>query len=210
MTDPRVDAYIAKAQPFAQPILRHLRELVHEACPEVEEDMKWSHIHFDYKGMFCGMASFKAHCTFGFWKHTLLVDRGLIEGPMTGMGSLGKLTSMDDLPSDRKLIAAIKAAAKLNDDGVKTTRPKHAPKPAVKVPPYFTAAVKKNKKAHAAFQNFSPSHRREYIEWITEAKTDDTRQRRLATAIGWMASGKSRNWKYESKHMAAKNGRATD
>jgi uncharacterized protein YdeI (YjbR/CyaY-like superfamily) len=208
MTDPRVDAYIARAQPFAQPILRHLRTLVHDACPGVEEGIKWSHVHFDYKGMFCGMAAFKAHCTFGFWKHTLLVDRGLLEGPVSGMGSFGKIESLDELPPDRKIISVIRSAAKLNDEGVKTTRPKHAPKPAVKVPSYFTAAVKKNKRAHAAFQEFSPSHRREYVEWITEAKSDETRQRRMATAIEWMAKGKSRNWKYEPKHTAAKVRRA--
>jgi hypothetical protein len=197
MTDPRIDAYIAEAQPFAKPILRRLRTVVHRVCPDVEETMKWRFPHFDYKGMFCGMAAFKAHCTFGFWKHTLLVDRGLLDSAGEAMGSFGRITSIDQLPPSAKLVAIIKAAKALNDEDVKVTRRKAPPKPTVRPPAYFMAAVRRNKKAHAAFTAFSPSHRRDYVTWVTEAKSEDTRQRRLETAIGWMAEGKSRNWKYE-------------
>jgi hypothetical protein len=199
MTDPRVDTYIAGAQPFAKPILRRLRAVVHRACPNVQEMMKWSHPHFDYKGTFCGMAAFKAHCTFGFWKHTLLIDRGLLDPAGGAMGSFGRITTIDQLPSVAKLVAIIKAAATLNDEGVTVSRRKVPPKPTVRPPAYFTAAVRQNKKALAAFTAFSPSHRREYVTWVTEAKSEETRRRRLETAVAWMADGKSRNWKYEAQ-----------
>lgn len=195
-TDPRVDAYIKNAAPFARPILTHLRAVVHQSCPEVVETMKWSFPHFDYKGIFCGMAAFKAHCTFGFWKHTLLVEQ-LPAVDSKGMGQFGRITAVDDLPSAAVLARVIKAAARLNDAGVKVPRKKAAPKPPIKPPAYFVAALKKNKKARAAFDAFPPSHRREYLEWITEAKTEETRSRRLTQALEWIADGKSRNWKYE-------------
>ncbi len=194
--DPRVDAYLKNAAPFAQPILRHLRDVVHAACPDVVEGMKWSSPHFDYKGIFCSMAAFKAHCTFGFWKYKLLEDQ-LPKADSQAMGQFGRLTSVKDLPDDRVLVRIIQAAAKLNDDGVKALRERSAKKPPVKPPAYFMAAVRKNKKALATFADFSPSHKREYVEWVTNAKTDETRQRRLATAVLWMAEGKGRNWQYE-------------
>jgi uncharacterized protein YdeI (YjbR/CyaY-like superfamily) len=197
--DPRVDAYIAKAQPFAQPILKHIRNVVHGGCPGVQETIKWSHPHFDYKGIFAGMASFKRHCTFGFWKGALL--KGKVKGVPAGgddaMGQFGRITSMADLPDEKTLTNIVKAAAKLNDDNVPVPRAKPKARPPIKVPPYFTAALKKNKKAFAAFEAFPPSHRREYLEWITEAKTIETREKRLATAMEWIAQGKGRNWKYE-------------
>jgi len=192
--DPRVDAYIAKAQPFAQPILKHLRKQVHAACPGVEETIKWSMPHFDYKGIMAGMAGFKNHCTFGFWKHKLVVgnDRRSDEA----MGQFGCITKLSDLPSDRVLAAYIKKAAALNDKGVKVARPKPTAKTPLRPPAYFHAALKKNKKAKETYDSFPYSHKKEYLEWITEAKTEETRQRRLAQAIAWMAAGKSRNWKY--------------
>lgn len=193
--DPRVDAYIEKAQPFARPILKHLRKAVHTGCPDVVETMKWSFPHFDYKGIFCGMAAFKAHCTFGFWKASLL--EGLAGTDKDAMGQFGRITSLDDLPHEKKLVALVKQAAKLNDEGVKVKREPKAPKSPVRVPAYFEAALKKNKKAQTAFDAFSPSHRREYVEWITEAKQEATCQRRMATALEWIAEGKSRNWQYE-------------
>jgi hypothetical protein len=194
--DPRVDAYIRKSAPFAKPILTHLRAVVHRACPDVVETMKWSFPHFDYKGIFCGMAAFKAHCTFGFWKHALLAEQ-LPAVDSKGMGQFGRIASLDDLPAEAVLARVIKAAAKLNDAGVKVVRRKAAPKPPMTPPAYFVAALKKNRKAAAAFEAFPPGHRREYLEWITEAKTEETRDRRLGQAIAWMAEGKSRNWKYE-------------
>jgi uncharacterized protein YdeI (YjbR/CyaY-like superfamily) len=193
--DPRIDAYIAKSADFAKPILNHLRELVHAACPDAQETVKWQSPSFEYKGLLCGMAAFKEHCTFGFWKHELLL------GDRNGeaMGSFGRITSLKDLPSDRTLNRLIKRAAKLNADGVKTPRTAAAPRPPLVVPTFLTTALKKNAAARQSFGAFSPSHQREYVEWLTEAKTDATRDKRLATALAWMAEGKRRNWKYMPK-----------
>jgi len=199
--DPRVDAYIRRAQPFAQPILKHLRKMVHTACPDVQETIKWSFPHFDYKGIFCAMAGFKAHCTFGFWKGALLRDtvKGMPTGGEKAMGQFGRIASLSDLPGEKTIIKIVQAAAKLNDEKISVPRAKPKPKAPLRVPPYFTAALKKNKKALAAFDAFPPSHRREYLQWVTEAKTEETRDRRMAQAIEWIAAGKGRNWKYEKK-----------
>jgi uncharacterized protein YdeI (YjbR/CyaY-like superfamily) len=195
--DPRVDAYIAKAAPFAQPVLQHLRNLVHTACPEVTETIKWGMPFFDYKGPFCNIAAFKAHCAFGFWKTALIPDpKGILK--RDAMGSLGRITSLKDLPSDTILKGFIKAAKKLNDEGVKISPPKKTTeKKEIPVPDDIIGALKKNKKAWSAFEAFPPSHRKEYIQWITEAKTEETRQKRMATAIEWISEGKARNWKYQ-------------
>ena len=195
--DPKVDAYIRKAAPFARPILNELREIVHAACPDVEEAMKWSFPHFLYKGMLCSMASFKQHAAFGFWKGSLVTG-----GPPkeNAMGHFGRIASRSDLPSKTVLTGFVKQAAALNGQGVKVARvPKKAPPKPIAVPTDLTAAWRKNAKAKAGFAALSPSQRREYLEWITEAKTADTRARRLAQAIEWMAEGKSRNWKYERR-----------
>jgi uncharacterized protein YdeI (YjbR/CyaY-like superfamily) len=194
--DPRVDDYIANAALFARPILTHLRTLVHAGCPDVEESLKWSNPSFAYKGIMCGMAAFKAHCAFGFWKHALIVGG---DGDRDAMGSFGRITSLDDLPSDRTMIAYVRKAAALNASGVKAPRVPRAPRAPIRVPADVAAALKKNARARRHFEVFSPSHRREYLEWITEAKTDATRQKRLATAIAWIAEGKGRNWKYQPK-----------
>lgn len=195
--NPGVDAYIAQAQPFAQPILKHLRKLVHDACPDVEETLKWSCPHFIYLGMFCSMAAFKNHCTFGFWKSSLLFDNPkLVPDEKHAMGNFGRLTSLSDLPSDTQMRQFIEKAMRLNEAGVKPApRPKKPAKP-LPMPADFGAALKKHAQASAAFARFSPSHRREYIEWITEAKREETRQQRIKTALAWIAQGKSRNWKY--------------
>lgn len=194
--DPRVDVYIERSAPFARPILAHLREVVHDACPDVEETMKWSFPHFMYEGMLCSMAGFKQHCAFGFWKGGLVL--GATGKSAEAMGSFGRITALSDLPSKGKLRAYVRKAMALNEAGVTARPPKRAPRkrPALPVPAYFTAALRKNARALATFEGFSPSHRREYVEWVTEAKGEETRQRRLATAIEWMAEGKSRNWKY--------------
>jgi uncharacterized protein YdeI (YjbR/CyaY-like superfamily) len=194
--DDRVDAYIAKSAEFARPILTHLRDVVHAACPEVEETMKWSFPHFMYKGILCSMAAFKQHCSFGLWKSSLIIEGGS-DDVAKGMGQFGRITDVSDLPSKRILSGYIKEAMKLNDAGVKSpTRSKPKAPREVVVPDDLSIALQKNKKALAAFEKFPPSHKREYIEWITEAKTDATRSRRLETAIEWMAEGKPRNWKY--------------
>ncbi|MFI5208897.1 MAG: YdeI family protein [Gemmatimonadales bacterium] len=195
--DPRIDAYIEKSAEFARPILRHLREVVHGACPDVEEGVKWSMPHFGYRGgMMCGMAAFKEHCTFGFWKAKLILgpDGRSAE---KAMGQFGRLASVSDLPSKRLLTGYIRQAMKLNEEGRVVAKPKAKPKAPVRVPADLTAALKRNARAGATFAAFSPSHRREYVEWIIEAKGADTRQRRVNTAIEWMADGKARNWKYE-------------
>jgi len=197
--DPRIDAYIAKQKPFAQPILVHIREVVHAACPDVEETLKWSSPHFMYKGsMMCGMAGFKEHAIFGFWKGQLI--DGVSPNRNNGgeaMGNFGKLTSVEDLPGKRDLTALIKRAMKLNEAGITVPRPKKAPRPEARVPAELAAALKKNRKAAAHFDAFPPSHRREYVEWIDEAKREETKARRVAQAVEWIADGKGRNWKYE-------------
>jgi len=190
--DPRVDAYIAKSADFAKPILTHIRDVVHAACPQVEEDLKWSVPAFMHKGMLCGMASFKQHVTFGFWKHDLVTGSPRVEGSM----GFGKLTTISDLPSKSKLAAYVKKAMALNDEGVKVERTRNAPKPPAKAPADLVAALKRNASAKAAYDAFSPSAKREYVEWITEAKGAETRARRVKTAVEWMADGKQRNWKY--------------
>ena len=193
--DPRVDAYIAKAQPFARPILKHLRAAVHAGCPDCEESIKWGMPHFGYKGMFCGIAAFKKHAAFWLWKGKLIVDPKHSE---TGkaMGNFGRITSLKELPSKATLVGYIKKARALKDAGVKSVRPARTPKKPPRVPADLKAELAKNAKARAGFAAFPPSHRREYIEWVTGAKAKDTRLRRLTTAIALMAEGKSQNWKY--------------
>jgi hypothetical protein len=195
-TDPRVEAYIQNAEPFARPILTHLRKVVQTACPDVTETMKWSFPHFDYRGMLCSMAAFKAHCTFGFWKASLLEGAEMPRKDREAMGQFGRITSIKDLPDPKTLARLIKAAAALNDTGIKVKRPGRR-KPPMKVPAYFMNALRRHKAALTTFQRFSPSHKREYVEWVTEAKTDATREKRLATAIEWMAEGRPRHWKYQ-------------
>lgn len=196
--DPRVDAYIRGSAGFAIPILEHLRKVIHQGCPGVEETIKWSFPNFDFKGPMCSMAAFKAHCSFGFWKSELVLPKG-VGDPGAGMGQLGRITSIKDLPPKKDLIAYVKKASELNSLGIKkptASRPKvRAP---LEVPDCITQALKKNAKARATFEGFSYSHKKEYVEWITEAKREETRTKRLATMIEWLAEGKSRNWKYAS------------
>jgi uncharacterized protein YdeI (YjbR/CyaY-like superfamily) len=196
-SDSRVDAYIAKSAAFAQPILRHLRTLVHQACPEACETIKWGMPSFEYHGILCGMAAFKEHCTFGFWHHGMQKILGA-DGRKAdqAMGAFGRIASLADLPSDKDMIRYIKAAGKLNESGAPARTPPK-PKRGLPVPPDLKRALAKNKAAAAAFEKFSPSHRREYIAWITEAKRDETREKRLLTTVEWLSDGKSFNWKYE-------------
>lgn len=194
-----VDAYIKRKAPFAQPILHHVRKLFHRACPELKETMKWNFPHFEYKGIVGSMAAFKQHVSYGFWKASLMQDpHGLLAavGTKTSMGGM-KVTRLDELPADDILLAYITEAVSLNESGASISRPKRKKSSAVvKVPAELQAALKKNKKASATFEGFSPSHRKEYIEWITEAKQDATKQKRLATTLEWLSEGKPRNWKY--------------
>jgi uncharacterized protein YdeI (YjbR/CyaY-like superfamily) len=200
--DKRVDTYIAKAQPFAQPVLKKLRELIHKGNPDVTETIKWGMPSFDYKGPFCSFAAFKQHAVFGFWKYKLIKDPKGYLGEIfnkggESMGNLGRITSIKDLPPDKYIIDFVKQAKRLNDEDIKMPSRVVKPKKELVVPAYFITEIKKNRKALATFENFSPSNKREYVEWVTEAKTDDTRNSRMELAVEWMSEGKRRNWKYE-------------
>ena len=192
--DPRVDDYIAKSPDFAKPILNYLRATVHEGCPDCEEAIKWGMPAFTYEGLLCGMAAFKQHATFGFWKGSLIEELG--DKSAGAMGSFGRVTSVDDLPPKPKLIAWIRKATELNEKGVKAPPKRRVPKKTIPMPSDLRNALAKNKRAKATYETFSPSAKREYLEWITEAKGADTRKRRVEQAVEWMAEGKERNWKY--------------
>lgn len=200
-SDPRVDAYIEGVAPFAQPILKHVRKLMHQACPRATESMKWGMPFFVQQGVIlANMAAFKQHCAFGFWgseMKKLLAADGLQSSQ--AMGSLGRIAGMEDLPPDKLLLSYMHRAAELVETGERKKsidRPKKIVKPAVRVPAELAAALKRSKPAAKAFAGFSPSCRREYAEWIAEAKRPETREKRLAQAITWIAQGKTRNWKY--------------
>jgi uncharacterized protein YdeI (YjbR/CyaY-like superfamily) len=204
--NPKVDAYLTRARPFAQPILEHLRQLVHKACPEVEETIKWSRPFFEYRGaILCNMSAFQEHCSFGFWGEEMsAVLRGAKVLREDGMGSLGRITSLKDLPSGKQMLGWLRQAAEFVDSGQYTSpiaarrKVVKAPKPVLETPPEFATALKRNKKAAAIFAAFSPACKREYLEWITEAKRVETRDKRIATAVEWIAEGKQRNWKYQN------------
>ena len=195
--DPRIDAYIAKAEPFARPILERLRALVHEACPDADETIKWGMPFFVSGGAsLCHMAAFKRHAAFGFWRHVEVMGG---ERPAEGMGSFGKLASLDDLPPKRTLATLIKRAAALNASGTKPVRTaaKKTSAPLPEMPADFGEALDRVPAARRTWDAFSPSHRREYLDWILGAKRAETRAKRIAQAVAWLAEGKSRNWKYE-------------
>ena len=197
--DQRIDAYIAKQQDFAKPILTRIRDVVHAACPDVQETLKWSSPHFQYRGgMMCAMAAFKEHAIFGFWKGALI--EGVSPNRNNGgeaMGNFGRLTSVKDLPSRTVLMSLVKQAMRLNEEGISVPKLKKAPKPDATMSSALAAALDQNRRAAGQFEKFSPSRRREYIKWIDDAKRDDTRAKRIAQAIEWIADGKGRNWKYE-------------
>jgi uncharacterized protein YdeI (YjbR/CyaY-like superfamily) len=195
--DPRVDAYIEGAADFARPILVKLREAVHAGCPDVEERIKWGMPSFEYKGMLAGMVAFKATVGFGFWKSRLIPgfeETFGAEGAASGMRA--KFASVKDLPPKKVLVAFVKEAKRLNDEGIAEPKEATKKKP-IEVPADLAAALAKSAAAKKTFAAFSPSHRREYVEWIVEAKREETRAKRIAQAVEWMAEGKSRNWKYQ-------------
>jgi len=193
--DPRVDAYIARSAEFARPILDHIRDVIHQAIPDVEEDIKWGAPFFNHEGVVCGIAAFKEHCAINLWKASLIVGDKKGESA----GQFGRITKLSDLPSDSALKGYFKQAARLTETGVKQPRAKKERPDKLVVPPELQKALKANKKAAAAFERFPPSHKREYARWIAEAKGEDTRARRVSTAIEWIAEGKGRNWKYEKR-----------
>lgn len=194
--DPRIDAYIEKSADFAQPVLNHLRKLIHKACPDVEETLKWSMPSFEYKGILCGFAGFKQHCKFMFWKQSLLETDTSPEA-MAAMEGFGRIESRTDLPPDKIVLGLIRQAMELNEKGIKADKKPAAAKKELVVPDILAAALKKNKAARETFDNFPYSCKKDYVEWITEAKTEPTREKRLATTLEWLAEGKRRNWKYE-------------
>lgn len=202
--DKRIDDYISQSAEFAKPVLEHLRHLVHQANPDVKETIKWGFASFDYKGPLCSMASFRQHCVFGFWKAKLLHDPEgyLSERSNQGgdaMGNLGRITSLNDLPPDEVMIDFIREASHLNDDKIKLPAAPKKDKGELVIPDALMEGFKKNVAAQATFDKFSNTNKREYIDWINEAKTTETRDRRLETALEWMAEGKIRNWKYVRK-----------
>ncbi|MEW6468962.1 MAG: YdeI/OmpD-associated family protein [Bacteroidota bacterium] len=202
--DKRIDAYIAKARPFAQPILKKLRALIHKGNPGVEETIKWGMPSFEYKGPFCSFASFSQHAVFGFWKYKLIKDpKGYLQEIRNkggdAMGNLGRITDISDLPPDKVIIDFVKQAKKLNDEGIKVPARPQKPKAELVIPEYFMRALRSNKKALAVWEKASYSFKKEYLMWITEAKTEATREKRIETMLEWMAEGKGRNWKYERK-----------
>ena len=204
--DPRVDAYINKAQPFAQPILVHLRGLLHKGCPQVQETIKWSRPFFEFQGaILCNISAFKAHCSLGFWGEEIgavLREANVVQDG--GLGSLGRITTLADLPSDKLMLGWIRQATAFIADGSYTSpiaaRQKvvKAPRSVAEVPPELAAALEKNKPAARIFAAFSPSCQREYVEWVAEAKRPETRDKRIAQAVEQIAEGKQRNWKYQN------------
>jgi uncharacterized protein YdeI (YjbR/CyaY-like superfamily) len=193
--DPRIDEYIDKAGAFAQPILRHIRELIHKTIPDAGEAVKWGMPHFTHNGKnIAGMAAFKAHCA-------VMVHGDGRQEQRDGMGSYGKLNSLKDLPDDSELAAKLVEARERIDSAGSAVRraPRREPKAELPVPQDFAAALRENPAARATFEGFPPSQRREYVEWVSEAKRDATRAKRLATSIEWLAEGKRRNWKYETR-----------
>ncbi|MBW8889546.1 MAG: YdeI/OmpD-associated family protein [Fibrobacteres bacterium] len=199
--DPRIDDKIASAPAFARPILTHIRALAHKGCPETEETVKWGMPFFTYAGSpLMHMAAFKAHVVLGFWLGRLIVEEKAFE---TAMGQFGRITSLQDLPADKVILACIKKAMALTDQGAKnpgrSAEDRAKPKPPAKLPAFLQAAFRGDAKAAAGFKGLPPGKQREYIEWLAEAKTEATREKRLAQALEWMAEGKGRNWKYEKK-----------
>jgi uncharacterized protein YdeI (YjbR/CyaY-like superfamily) len=192
--DPRVDAYVGKSAAFARPILARLRGIVHECCPAVVETIKWNSPSFEYEGLLCGFAAFRRHCAFGFWKHSLVV--GDDPKAAEAMGSFGRITSLADLPPKAALRRYIRKAMRLNEQGVTAPREKTRPKKPPRMHADLKRALAANRAAAATFAAFSPSQKREYVEWIAEAKRDETRAKRVAQATEWLAEGKPRNWKY--------------
>jgi uncharacterized protein YdeI (YjbR/CyaY-like superfamily) len=193
--DPRIDSYIARQAEFARPILEHLRRVVHAAAPEVEETIKWSMPHFTYKGrLFAGMAAFKAHATFGLWQASEVL--GETGSEREAMGQFGRLASLDDLPPEEELKAIVRRAAD-HAQAPPKPRPKKPPKPELETPAELNAALDSNPAARATFDGFSPSARRDYVEWVVESKRLETRDKRIAQAVEWMSQGKKRHWKYE-------------
>ena len=196
----RVDEYIKNAPDFARPIMEKIRKAFHKGCPECEEAIKWGCPYFMYKGMLGGMASFKGHVSMGFWRSKEMDDPEKLFD--TGTGAKASMCNahfhnLKEVPTQKILAEYVKRAAKLQD----TEAPKKKAtkkKISTRIPADLAELFKKHKKAKTVFEGFAPSHKRDYIEWITEAKRDATRQKRLKTTIEWLSEGKQRHWKYQT------------
>jgi uncharacterized protein YdeI (YjbR/CyaY-like superfamily) len=198
--DERIDAYIAKSADFAKPILNHIREMVHRVAPELSENMKWGCPFFDYKGPVCQMAAFKRHCAFGFWRENMLHDpKGYlkVDGEESSAGSFGQILSISDLPPEEVLIDFIQQAIAINEKGVKLEKKPVTPKAELPMPADFDKLLKADLVTMGNYEKFSPSCKREYLEWFAEAKSDATREKRMQQALEWIGEGKTRNWKYK-------------
>lgn len=195
--DPRVDAYIAQSAAFARPLLEHLRQTVHGSCPDAEETLKWGMPSFTWRGkILCSMAAFKQHVSFGFW-HGRQIVGAQADKAEGGMGQFGRITKRSELPGKREMAGYVKQAMALIESGATRPATKTArPKAELPVPDDLAAALRRNAKARATFEGFAPGYRRDYVEWITDAKREDTRARRLEQTVEWLAEGKTRNWKY--------------
>ena len=199
-SDPRIDAYIEQAQPFAKPILKHLRKLVHKASPDITETIKWGAPFFEYKGLIGGMAAFKQHCAFNFMKRQLMKDVDIFDSNnRDAKGHLGKITSLEDLPDDNVMLGYLKEAIQVNEDEKKVDKKATAVKQEMLIPGEIKAALQQNKAASDFFTSLPPSHKKEYIVWITEAKTEATRTKRLTTMLEWLQEGKRRDWEHQQK-----------
>ena len=192
--DPRIDAYVERAAPFARPILKHLRKVVHLGCPQVAETIKWGMPHFDYKGLMCGMAAFKAHCAFHFWKGELVMGKS--KKADEAMGQFGRITSVKDLPPQKTLVEWVRRAVALKDKGSSGPARQRTKAKPLPMPRYLSEALAENAKARNTFENLSPSGKREYVEWLVSAKRDETRGKRLTTTLEWLSQGKPHNWRY--------------
>jgi len=198
--NPQFDEYIKKSADFAKPIMEYLRQIIHETCPEVEEIIKWGNPHFDYKDdMMCILAGYKNHCSFSLYKAELMSDTKIIESVKAGqkMGYMDKLKSLSDLPAKETLVAYIKEAMVLNENGVKKAKPVSEKPKVIEVPDYFSEKLATNPLAKEVFESKSPSFRKDYLVWITDAKTEATRQKRMEQSLEWIAEGKGRFWQYE-------------
>lgn len=198
--DPKVDEYIAKVEAFAKPVLEHWRQLIHDNCPDVTEAIKWGFPHFDYKGDFmCVIASYKNHCSLTFLKAELMSDARLKDSKALKpiQRFLGKVTGLSDLPPDEEFVGMLKEAMALNEKGIKVIAPKSDKPKVLETPDYFSEKLAGNVKAKTVYESKSDSFRKDYIIWISDAKTDATRQKRMEEAIEWIAEGKGRFWKYE-------------
>lgn len=197
--DRRIDAYIAKVPAFAGPILEHLRAVVHEGCPEVEETMKWSHPAFEYRGFFCMMAAFKEHCKFGFWRPDVRALFGDESRDPEALHQFEHIRALADLPARRELLKQVRQAKRIHDSGPPPPKkPRATPKAELAIPPDLSAALARNRRAQRAWDGLRPSHRREYVDWLVSAKRAETREKRLLTTLEWLEEGKSRYWQYET------------